>query len=167
MNLYLLRHGIAADIGGEITSDALRPLTAEGRDKTGQVAAGLLRSEVKLDLIATSPLLRARQTCEIVLNTYRSIANPTMEVWPELEYAEFPGILARLKQCTADNVMIVGHEPGFSRLAVQLLTGSPTGFILDFKKAAVCAIELQSDRDGFLATLLWHAAPRQLRLAGQ
>ena len=167
MKLYLMRHGIAADLGGDVSSDALRPLTAEGRTKTQGAATGLLHSETKIDVIATSPLLRARQTAEIVLGTYRAIANPTMEVWPELEYAEFPGIVARLQKCWAESLMLVGHEPGFSRLAVQLLTGSPTGFILDFKKAAVCALQLEPSRDGFEATLLWYATARHLRLMGQ
>jgi phosphohistidine phosphatase len=167
MRLFLMRHGIAADIGGEITSDSLRPLTAEGRSKTEQAAAGLLRIEPRIDLIATSPLLRARQTAEIVLGAYRAIANPTMEPWPELEYADPADVVARLRRVTAERVLLVGHEPGFSRLAAQLLTGSPTGFNLEFKKAAVCALEIEPDGDNKSAIMLWHATPAQLRLMGQ
>lgn len=168
MKLYLMRHGIAAPIGGKIKHDAERPLTPEGQIKTRQAIAGVLRCKIELGVIATSPLPRARQTAEIVLQLHETAKMvPKMEVWPELEYAEYSSLLHRLQQVSAGNTMLVGHEPGLSCFAAQLLTGSPTGLNLEFKKAAICAIELEIARSSVAATLLWHAMPRQLRLMSE
>src|SRR5215470_13454393 len=67
IQLYLMRHGIAADLGeGGVIKDADRPLTMEGRAKMKQAATGLRELELKFNLVLTSPLLRARQTAEAV-----------------------------------------------------------------------------------------------------
>src|SRR5262247_3681236 len=67
MNLYLMRHGIAVDSdqpGPE--ADGARPLTQKGLKRTRRAARGLRRLGVSFDGILTSPLVRARQTAEIV-----------------------------------------------------------------------------------------------------
>ena len=62
-----MRHGIAADLGeGGVLKDADRPLTLEGRAKLKLAAQGLRELGVKFNVIFTSPLLRARQTAEVV-----------------------------------------------------------------------------------------------------
>ena len=167
MRLLLMRHGIAADLDDKIKSDAERPLTSEGKEKTAQVAAGLRACGIVPDLIATSPLLRAVQTAKIVRTVDdEEESAPQMETWEELEHADYPDVLQRLKQvASVDTVLLVGHEPGMSRLATHLLTGSEPGFAVDFKKAGICAIDLSSLQDAVpTATLLWHATPKQLRL---
>ena len=172
-----MRHGIAAPLGGEIRSDAARPLTSEGLTRTQEVAAGLCAFDVRPNLIASSPLLRALQTAEIVRDAFSKgnsrensrASAPQLETWPEMEYAEYSALLPRLKNAVShDTVLLVGHEPGLSRLAAHLLTGSPTGFMLEFKKAAVCALEISFDAESTeqRAALLWHMGPRQLRLMG-
>ena len=67
MNLYLMRHGIAvaADEPG-ISSDSARPLTPKGIKRIRRAARGLRRLGISFDAILTSPLVRARQTAEIV-----------------------------------------------------------------------------------------------------
>src|SRR5262245_32744129 len=66
MELYFLRHGVAADVGPEGGGDAGRPLTVEGIAKIKEEARGLRRLGVRPDIVLTSPLVRARQTAEIV-----------------------------------------------------------------------------------------------------
>ncbi len=67
MKLYLTRHGIAIDhIGGEIKNDWQRPLTEEGRKETKAVASALKKIGIRADLIVSSPLIRAKQTAEII-----------------------------------------------------------------------------------------------------
>ena len=58
-----LRHGIAED--GE--PDAARPLSPEGRRRTAAVLERLLQLGLGVDQLASSPLLRARQTAELAL----------------------------------------------------------------------------------------------------
>lgn len=169
MRLLLMRHGIAADVGGSIRTDEERPLTEEGRQKTAEIAAGLLASGERIGLIATSPLLRAMQTAEIMraaCTEAKGQPKPRLETWPELEHADAAALrkhLGKLKAPTS--ALLVGHEPGMSRFAAQLLTGSPTGLSLEFKKAGICALELPDPpgQPDARATLLWHATPKQLR----
>src|SRR4029079_2131275 len=73
MKLIVIRHGAAMDreeFARTGASDDLRPLTAEGENELGRAVNGL-RGEVRaLSVLATSPLVRARQTAEIVANAF-------------------------------------------------------------------------------------------------
>ena len=67
MMLYIVRHGIAVDIGTNgVTSDATRMLSEEGRRKTNEIGASLAVLGVTADIILTSPLVRAYETAEIL-----------------------------------------------------------------------------------------------------
>ena len=64
--LYLVRHGLAEERGDAWPDDAKRPLTDEGMSKMRKSVRGLARLGVSVDVVLTSPLVRARQTAEIV-----------------------------------------------------------------------------------------------------
>src|SRR5262245_12672064 len=64
MDLYLIRHAQAVDGSG--VRDEERPLTVKGRRDALDVGASLLRHGVQLDVIASSPLVRAVETAELV-----------------------------------------------------------------------------------------------------
>jgi phosphohistidine phosphatase len=167
-----MRHGIAAPFGNGVQTDAQRPLTEEGLQKTRAAAQGLQICESQLDFIASSPLLRARQTADIVRDQYsRSVSArkaPSPQIWPELETADYTGMMRRLHEVDLNaTILCTGHEPGLSRFVAQLLTASPDGLQMEFKKAAVCALELDYAFDAPHATLLYHLAPKQLRLLGR
>ena len=66
MNLYILRHGIAADRGFDYPDDDLRPLTDKGIRRMRREAKGMDAMGVAPDLIISSTLVRAIQTAEIV-----------------------------------------------------------------------------------------------------
>lgn len=154
-----MRHGIAAERDHWHGPDANRPLTAAGTTKTARAARGLQLLQPHLDLIAGSPLLRAAQTASLVQKVY----NAPLEVWPELESADFDLLLARLRaHQELKVVLLVGHEPGLSQFAAQLLAGRANGFSLQFKKAAVCALEVAFEPQAS-ASLLWFAPSRLLR----
>lgn len=168
MRLFLMRHGIAGNREKWTGDDAARPLTSEGLKKTRQAARGLQICQPTLDLVASSPLLRAEQTARAVREIYvvADAAAPPLAIWPELGSAEVERLLPRLRALQGvETVVLVGHEPGLGRLAAHLLSGSPDSLTLDFKKAAVCALDL--DADFLRATLRWHMGPRQLRLIGK
>ena len=69
--LYLVRHAIAADRGPKYPKDDERPLTREGKSRMKAVVAGWRKLAPDLDLILTSPLVRAQSTAEIVRNGLR------------------------------------------------------------------------------------------------
>src|SRR5687768_18397133 len=93
MKLLVVRHGAAMDKDefartGE--SDDLRPLTDEGKDEMKSVAKGL-RDEVEdLDVLATSPLVRARETADIMAQAF-GIDRPEVErsLTPGTSFDEF------------------------------------------------------------------------------
>src|SRR5436309_9518738 len=64
--LYLIRHGLAEERGDAWPDDSKRPLTEEGMSRLRKQARGLARLGVTIDVMLTSPLVRARQTAEII-----------------------------------------------------------------------------------------------------
>jgi phosphohistidine phosphatase SixA len=64
-------------------------------------------------------------------------------------------------------VLVVGHEPGLSRLASLLLTGSIDGLGMKLKKGGLISIEMQGTPPHAKTTLRWMLTPRQLRVAGR
>jgi len=160
MKLLLMRHGITVEREDWNEADEPRPLTSEGIQKTRQAAHGLNRIENHVDLIASSPLRRAIQTRDIVREVFND-ADSAM--WAELENAEPESLLRHLRALKIESVLLVGHEPSLGRFASQLLCGTPDAMAIDFKKAAVCALQVSFEGDTPHATLLWHAAPKLLR----
>ena len=67
MQIYIIRHGKALDHHDpRATSDAMRWLVDEGRDEVTTMATLLARLGVRPDLVLSSPLVRARETAEII-----------------------------------------------------------------------------------------------------
>ncbi|MBX9685992.1 MAG: phosphohistidine phosphatase SixA [Candidatus Obscuribacterales bacterium] len=138
MKLFLVRHGIAVDsLSGEIKTDAQRPLTPEGREEVELVAKALKKSFGKLEVLISSPLVRARQTAEIFQEVMKVEA-------PEICQALAPAgdssqVFSFLKTKKAESIALFGHEPDMSELAQELL-GSE--FNIPFKKAGVCRIDI-------------------------
>ena len=64
-------------------------------------------------------------------------------------------------------MMLVGHEPGLSRLASLVLTGSAERLAIDLKKGGCIAIELEKLVPPTGATLRWLLTARQLRRLGR
>ena len=157
MKIYILRHAIAEDSakGGDFE----RALTEEGRKKMKDAAAGFARLDPSIDIVFSSPLVRAYQTAEIVA---RAIQYPgRIETMEQLSPGYSPQSVAdRLRALKkVDSVILAGHEPNCSQLAHFLLGDAQ----LEFKKGAMCLIETESC-DGSSGTLIWHLGPQALRL---
>jgi phosphohistidine phosphatase len=161
IQLFLVRHAIAEDRGADWSDDRLRPLTKDGAARMAREAAGLAALDIRIEEILTSPLVRARQTADIL-----AAAWPKRIKVQEID-ALAPGgkpraILQALGEVSKRNSLaLVGHEPGMGELAAALL-GMRTP--LAFKKGAVALIEvaLLPPPTGSGA-LQWLLAPRILR----
>lgn len=163
MDLYLLRHGIAADLGtAGITRDSDRPLTPEGERKTRSTAKCLLALGVSFDRTYSSPVLRARQTAVIVART--------MKLTRALEFTEAlcPGADSRdlfrlLKPIQPGaTILLVGHEPGLSELAALVISGEP-GPLITLKKGGLCKLAVRSElRPTRCASLEWLLTPKHM-----
>ncbi|MCX8090341.1 MAG: phosphohistidine phosphatase SixA [Verrucomicrobiae bacterium] len=161
MKLYLLRHGEAVERGDpRYPDDAARPLTARGHKRTRQLANALERWGVSFDVILSSPLIRARQTAEIVARRLKleKRLRLTEALSPEGAYGDLVAQLERLRP-RPEAVLLVGHEPHLSGLISLLCTGGP-GLAVQLKKGGLCRLEVESLKAGRCATLEWLLSPR-------
>ncbi len=162
MKLYLLRHGIAVDhLGGNITSDWQRPLTKEGQEETKQVAVGLKSIGVKADLVVSSPLIRAKQTAQIILETLSKDGEiqTTEALAPGTNSSQLYKFLKPFNQ--SENIFLVGHEPDMGRLAGILLWAGPELY-MPFKKAGICRIDIVDIPPTSPGVLKWFLTPKIL-----
>ncbi|GAB4192651.1 MAG: phosphohistidine phosphatase SixA [Roseiflexaceae bacterium] len=158
MELYFLRHGVAADYGPPGTGDAGRPLTPEGIEKMTVAARGLRRLDLRLDMLLSSPLVRAHETAGIVAKALGLELRLTPELSPGCDTARLRRLLAA--HGSAQRVMVVGHEPDFSTMI-----GDLTGAHVQMKKGGLALVDLPTpDSDGIL---IWLMTSRVLRAAGR
>jgi phosphohistidine phosphatase len=157
--LYLLRHGRAVPHGAPGIPDDERPLTPEGEKRVKQVARGLLRLDLGLDRILSSPLPRAKKTAEIVANV--------LGICDRLEFADplradsqAPAIREWLGTRTEDRLMLVGHNPALSDLVGLLIAAHTESTPFELRKAGVAAL---SGSTSSPMKLEWLARPRLLR----
>lgn len=159
MDIVLMRHGRAAQRGGHEGPDEQRPLTSGGLKKLRRAMAGLRKVVPHLERVVTSPLLRARQTAEVVAEGY---AVPLKEV-ASLAPGNEPQAITRWLARQHDNVILmVGHEPDLGRLASWYLTGSSESF-LPMKKGAICMIHFDGKPAAARGELRLLFTARQLR----
>jgi phosphohistidine phosphatase len=158
--LYLIRHAIAAERGDAWPDDTKRPLTDQGIERMRKAVRGLARLGVAIDIVLTSPLVRTRQTAEIVaagLDPRPHLVN-VESLAPGGSPAAAIGDLE--KHARKARIAIVGHEPGIGELAARLI-GSRHA--VPFKKGAVCRIDLDTLPSGGPGELRWFLTPRILR----
>ena len=155
--MYFLRHGIAAERSEWRGDDATRPLTDDGVERTGVVAAALARLDLDVGMIITSPLVRARQTAEIVARAL-GLGSKIVEdhrLAPGFDAEKLRAIL--LDHRNAGDVMVVGHEPDFSETVGALVGG---GNVV-MRKAGLALVELSNARAD-RGRLLWLVPPKIL-----
>ena len=165
MNLYILRHGLAAQrSASHLQTDRRRPLTDEGEKKIRKIVRAMKAMELSFDLILTSPFLRAQQTAAIVADVMK--ARKRLEPADELAVGASPkDLLARLdtRQPHPENVLLVGHEPYLSSLMSVLLAGTPA-IKMELKKGGMAKLAVTSLKPGRHATLEWFLTPKQMTL---
>lgn len=159
--LYLIRHGVAEARGEAWPDDAKRPLTGEGMTKLRKAIRGLAQIGVAFDVILTSPLLRARQTADIVASAFDPRPPGVVVTEALLPGATYQALLAELeKHARRKRIALVGHEPGLGELAARL-TGSRQPFA--FKKGGVCRIDVERVQSSGTGALRWFLTPRIMR----
>lgn len=165
MYLYLIRHGLAEereDFAKRNTDDSLRPLTGKGKKKLQKMILNLEKEFEKLDLIVTSPYLRAKQSALVIAE----IADETriLECAELVPQAPVQSLLKWLKSHCGHfkKVAVVGHEPHLSMFASYLLTGHAKESFIEMKKSSVALVEIGNFEDitASKGKLLWLASPK-------
>ncbi|MDH3496759.1 MAG: histidine phosphatase family protein [Gemmatimonadota bacterium] len=166
MKLVIVRHAIAEDrvaFAETGQPDSARPLTDAGRKKMRANACGLRTVVPSLDVLATSPYVRARETADILAETY----GRRVDEVPALAHGgSHAALLAWLQEETAETVALVGHEPDLGLLIGWLVTGEAAP-IVPLKKGGAALVlfpDLPLYGDG---EIRWVLTPKLLRQLGR
>ena len=124
--------------------DRERPLTGKGIKRLTRQVRGMNSMRIRPDVILTSPLRRAVQTAEVVLEGLSN--RPEMEFSDSLvPWADPQEILdeLRLSHAAERSVMVVGHEPHVSSL-ISLVSSGTLDCAIRMKKGALCKLRIPS-----------------------
>jgi phosphohistidine phosphatase len=159
MDIYLIRHGKAVALGEQgIDNDDERPLTDEGVIQARQLADTLRHRGIELDVVLTTPLLRARRTAEILLENWHGDPAPELIVENRLAPECKPRKLIRvLRDIQKERVAVVGHQPDLGTWASWLI-GSKKAYI-NFAKAGAAHIVWERDLKKGGGALIWLITP--------
>ncbi|BBB91243.1 MAG TPA: histidine phosphatase family protein [Methylomusa anaerophila] len=138
MEVIFMRHGKAEEPGDLVLSDAERALTGEGRKKVENAAPGIaqfIRCGSSAVMIWSSPLLRAKQTAEIVASNLGKIK---IQHYEAIAAGDLDMLIKEWGRLGDDvTLIIVGHEPYLSHWAEKL-----AGVRLVFKKGACAGFDV-------------------------
>jgi phosphohistidine phosphatase len=149
VQLWLLRHGEA--VPHDSKPDADRELTARGERQALAAGEGLARLGVEFAACYTSPKIRARDTARLACRALNIQPQEAESLGDGFSREDALELL--MGHDDDARVLIVGHEPSFSRVVFDL-----TGGRIDFKKGGVAAVRA-SRTSGELLVL---ARPKEL-----
>ncbi len=163
LELYFVRHAVAAERGTAYPDDGRRPLTPEGAQRWKTAVVGLRAFGVQVDVVLTSPLMRAEETAAILAAGLKPAPRViTVDALaPGARLADVSAaITAYAGVRKASRLALVGHEPDLGELAAKLLGARGA---IEFKKGAVCRIDVARAMPGGPGVLRWFVPPRVLR----
>lgn len=110
--------------------------------------------------VLSSPLLRARQTAEILMEVFEI---EDLHLSDALATGDDRQLLADLEALGASRAFAVGHEPHMSRTLSHLVTGDPDCISSVFKKGASALVTFPGALAPGRAHLEWLLQPAALR----
>ena len=162
MQLWLVRHAVAAEQDAFDGPDAERPLTPKGRRRFREFCDWLTRQTAMPQTIFSSPLVRAAQTAAILAKsaglkktgglkktnvTATDLLSPGVDVQQLVQF-----VRSQAAECLA----LVGHEPDMSRILAELVDGGA----FRFGKGVVAAVEFASAPAVRAGRLCWFVGPK-------
>ncbi|MDQ2867621.1 MAG: histidine phosphatase family protein [Verrucomicrobiota bacterium] len=144
MKLFFFRHADASwpDWKGD---DDDRPLTKRGHKDAKRMSKLLRQLDPHATLLLTSPLPRASETAEHVASALRM---PTQTETALAKGFNRAKLEALLKKIPDEEIILVGHEPDFSRVINEL-----TGARIRLEKSGLALV--QRDPVDGVTTLRW------------
>jgi len=157
LHLYLIRHAEAVPNGDPNYADDERPLTDAGREQARRLGTTLAAHGVRFDFVISSPLTRARQTAEELLQGLGTNP-PPLEFADELACGAKPRKVDRLVlKYDGESIALVGHQPDLGEYAGRLI-GSKKASV-DFEKAGIACIACEDPPGKGCGALLWLLTP--------
>lgn len=153
MRLYFFRHGIAQDNTDGKLPDQQRQLTLKGAERVRQAARLMKALAIQPDRLYSSPLIRARQTADIVGQALGVAVQVRDELGWEFSQAAVEALTRDLGP--ESEVMFVGHEPTFSETVSSLIGGGS----VEMKKGGLARVDI-FDYQPLRGVLVWLIAPR-------
>ena len=156
MQLWLVRHAVAAERDEFDGPDAERPLTAKGRRRFRDFCRWLERQTRMPQCIISSPLVRAAETAAILAKAAgvrKSAVQFTDLLAPGVDVRE---LLHFVRDLSAEHVALVGHEPDMSAILAELVGGGA----FRFDKGFIAEIEFGSLPPAGDGRLAWFVGPK-------
>jgi phosphohistidine phosphatase len=162
IEIILVRHALAFERdSARWPDDRARPLTPEGKRRFRKAAAGIAKSIPRVEVMLTSPLVRARQTADLLTDVAR---------WPkavdteELAADSSPeAVLAVLRRQRVKRVALVGHEPHLSELLAICVVGNAAQAFAKMKKGGVACVVFPAEIAAGKGELTALVPPKALR----
>lgn len=160
MDLFILRHGEAGKRSAT-RNDSQRSLSITGEQEMEQISKAFVKLGLEFDYVFTSPLVRCKQTAEIVMK-YTKSRNGMMELnelRPEGNKLELYNKLSKL--IPGSSTLVVGHEPYLSQLVGEAI--GDTNCRIDLKKAGLVRIKTTSLHPKIKGELRWLLTPKHMK----
>ncbi|MGH2567049.1 MAG: phosphohistidine phosphatase SixA [Bacteroidota bacterium] len=158
MLLYLLRHGDA--ITSPTLHDSELPLSELGAQQAEAVSLFLKAAGVSLDLIVTSPLVRAQQMAaptKNLLGIKKMITSKYL-----VPGSDQKQLFELLNSQRVETLLLVGHEPHLST-TIALLVSGDTSSRIEMKKASCACVEIAWPIEKGRGLLKWLVTVGQMK----
>jgi phosphohistidine phosphatase len=140
-------------------------LTAQGQEKMHRASKGMQALGLEFDAILSSPYLRAKQTAEIVAQTYK-LKNKGVHCTNNLlPPASIEKLLKEVHSCFpgSKNILLVGHEPHLTQMISSLMKCDEP-LDIDLKKGGLCCLSVTQPLGPNRAIFNWLLTSTQLGL---
>jgi len=161
MDLYILRHGKAGQ-SSESSDDSKRALTSTGKKEIRDIARWMRKEKFTFDVIASSPLIRASETADIVARTLDQ--KDRIVIWDDLAPGgDLDSVCYNAAQSKSGaTILIVGHEPALSSLIGKIISQDGTASII-LPKGGLAKIRNFSFENQPSGDLQWLLIPKQIQ----
>ena len=159
MIVYIVRHAWADHPHWH--DDRSRPLTDEGRERFRKMLGRLVDTDFAPQLVLTSPLVRCRQTAELIAEAVD--VNAEVVVRDELEPgSNLRGLLRWIRQHASkcDEMAWVGHVPDVNAMTAALIGDAHA--LLHFPKGAIAALVFEETPEVSAGELKWLVSAKVL-----